>query len=115
MTRTRMECNICGNQRWVYDTSPDRDFPTCMPCRALLRFFHNPAGAWVVDGLCGEVDPELFYPPPNSAALDAKSVCARCEVREVCLAYALENEERWGVWGGMTPTERQRLKKGTAA
>lgn len=36
-----------------------------------------------------------------------KQVCARCDVRDACLAYALANHERHGVWGGLTPTERR--------
>jgi hypothetical protein len=116
MPRSLTECRICGNQRWLYESTPNRDNVTCIPCQALVRFFANPAGDWVVDGLCGQVDPELFFPRPNADASDAKAVCRECPVRTQCLAYALENEERWGIWGGMTPAERKRLlKKGTAA
>ena len=114
MSRQAVECEVCGNQRWLYATSEAPS--TCRACEYLMDVFRHPAGEWVVEGLCGEVDPELFYPPPNSAATEAKSVCAACGVRELCLTYALENEERFGVWGGLTPRERKRLmKKGTAA
>ena len=41
----------------------------------------------------------------------AKRVCMACEVREACLEYALERDERSGVWGGMSERERRRLKQ----
>lgn len=34
-----------------------------------------------------------------------------CPVRESCLQYALVNNSRYGVWGGMTPRGRQGLRK----
>jgi WhiB family transcriptional regulator, redox-sensing transcriptional regulator len=40
----------------------------------------------------------------------AKAVCAACRVRAVCLSGALE--ERFGIWGGTTPRERSRLRRG---
>ena len=114
--RPKVECRICGVRRAVYDTTPSREAPMCVACQVLAEFYAHPTGPWVADGLCAEVDSELFYPPANAAAHDAKSICARCPVRTECLTYALEAGERWGVWGGMTPTERKRLmKKGTAA
>lgn len=45
---------------------------------------------------------------------EAKEMCATCPVRNQCLEYALRNDERWGVWGGLLPEERQRLMKGAA-
>ena len=36
----------------------------------------------------------------------AKQVCMLCEVRVECLAYAEENGETLGVWGGLSPKER---------
>ena len=46
----------------------------------------------------------------------ARDVCwQRCPVRTDCLEAALVNGETSGVWGGLTPAERQRLiRKDTA-
>lgn len=39
----------------------------------------------------------------------AKAICAQCAVVEPCLQFALENNEKFGVFGGMTAEERRRL------
>ena len=44
----------------------------------------------------------------------AKSVCARCTVTEMCLQYALENNQDSGVWGGLSEDERRALKRRAA-
>ncbi|QXV62916.1 WhiB family transcriptional regulator [Amycolatopsis sp. TNS106] len=64
---------------------------------------------WHDDALCAETDPELFFPDDDDDAVDAKRICARCEVRAQCLMYALEADERTGVWGGVSAGERNRI------
>ncbi len=39
----------------------------------------------------------------------AKAVCRACPVRRECLDWAVEANERAGVWGGTTPDERAQL------
>lgn len=70
---------------------------------------------WKQRALCMEVDPELFYPEKGSSTKSAKAMCQLCDVREDCLAYALEKQERFGVWGGLSDRERRRLEKRGAA
>jgi hypothetical protein len=41
----------------------------------------------------------------------AKAVCATCPVLWQCYEYAMTNDEEYGVWGGTTRRERQRLKR----
>lgn len=72
---------------------------------------------WMVQALCAQVDPDLFYAEKSEWAktIRAKLVCRQCPVRSECLSYALENNEMHGVWGGMTPTQRKdarRLSRG---
>jgi len=38
-----------------------------------------------------------------------KQICALCPVRDLCLEYALEAKEEYGIWGGLTTRERQEL------
>jgi WhiB family redox-sensing transcriptional regulator len=68
---------------------------------------------WMDDALCRQIDAELFFPQPHTVPHDAKKACSLCPVRFPCLEYALtQNVE--GVWGGTTPLERQKMKKGAA-
>lgn len=45
------------------------------------------------------------------AIMEAKSVCARCAVRNVCLDFAIESGEDYGIWGGLTPGERDMVRR----
>jgi WhiB family redox-sensing transcriptional regulator len=60
--------------------------------------------------LCAQVDPEIFHPDLGRNGGDARAVCAACPLREACLAYALEHDERYGVWGGTSPQERRAMQ-----
>jgi WhiB family transcriptional regulator, redox-sensing transcriptional regulator len=80
------------------------------------------ANRWKLSAACRpEVyrgDPEIFYPPrlretttEMSAARAelirrAKRVCAVCPVTRECEAYAMDNRETEGIWGGKAPEER---------
>jgi WhiB family redox-sensing transcriptional regulator len=70
---------------------------------------------WQERALCRYLDePGLFFPPDRGLLVkEAKHVCAACVVREQCLAFALENDEQFGVWGGYLLSNRQdRLEAG---
>ena len=71
--------------------------------------------AWQERARCAETDPEAFFPEKGGSTRDAKAVCRRCDVREECLNRALDNDERFGIWGGMSDRERRKLKKNRAA
>ena len=70
--------------------------------------------AWQEAALCAQTDPELFFPEKGGSGREAKLICARCDVRPECLAYALDHDERFGVWGGLTEMERRKLRKARA-
>ena len=67
--------------------------------------------AWQSDALCAQTDPEAFFPEKGGSTRDAKRICTSCEVRDQCLEYALENDERFGIWGGLSERERRKLKR----
>lgn len=67
--------------------------------------------AWQADALCSQTDPEAFFPEKGGSTRDAKRICAGCEVKAQCLEYALANDERFGIWGGLSERERRKLKK----
>ena len=66
---------------------------------------------WQERALCAQTDPEAFFPEKGGSTREAKKVCASCEVRAECLEYALANDERFGIWGGLSERERRRAKK----
>lgn len=45
----------------------------------------------------------------------ARQLCQSCPIRLQCLEYAVTNGEDYGIWGGMTPREREGLRRGYAA
>lgn len=71
---------------------------------------------WQADAECRNEDPELFFPVGQGAPAiqeieAAKAVCRRCASTVECLTYALDNDERFGVFGGLTEEERRNLKR----
>ncbi|MFK4071610.1 WhiB family transcriptional regulator [Streptomyces sp. NPDC029674] len=72
---------------------------------------------WPKKAACTEEDPDLFFPvgttgPAARETAAAKQICAHCEVRVQCLAWALEAGET-GVWGGTCTEERADLRRKT--
>lgn len=55
--------------------------------------------------------PDLFFPDKGGSAAEAKKLCQGCPIKLQCLEYALKANEPYGVWGGTTPRERDRLKR----
>jgi WhiB family redox-sensing transcriptional regulator len=73
--------------------------------------------AWMMRAACVGCDPEIFFsgqlPGGRARAL---AICRACSVRIECLEYALAAEEQFGIWGGATSGQRQRmlLRRGDA-
>ncbi len=71
----------------------------------------EPEASWQERALCAQTDPEAFFPEKGGSTREAKKVCVSCEVRAECLEYALQNDERFGIWGGLSERERRKLKR----
>lgn len=59
--------------------------------------------------------PDLFFMEGSGRQLVddialAKSACAGCPIVKQCLDFALFADEGHGIWGGLTPNERRKLK-----
>ena len=57
---------------------------------------------WRHQAICRDEDPEVFFPVGNTGPAlaqieEAKKICARCPVKEPCLAWALESGQDAGV------------------
>ncbi|GHH50775.1 WhiB family transcriptional regulator [Streptomyces candidus] len=67
--------------------------------------------SWQDSALCAQTGPEFFFPEPGSSTREAKRLCGACDMRSVCLEYALTHDERFGVWGGLSEKERYELRR----
>ncbi|MFB7336837.1 WhiB family transcriptional regulator [Streptomyces adustus] len=71
----------------------------------------TPDLAWQAGALCAQTGADFFFPEPGSSVREAKRICGMCEMRSACLDYALANDERFGVWGGLSEKERLQLRR----
>lgn len=67
--------------------------------------------SWMGEGICAQTGPELFFPDRGGSVTEAKELCADCPIRSECLEYALDNGERFGVWGGLSERERRAVAR----
>lgn len=79
------------------------------PAAAAVFLFEDLDISWQDQALCAQTDPELFFPDKSGSTREAKRVCQSCEVRTQCLEYAIANQERFGVWGGLSERERRKV------
>ena len=82
-----------------------------IPLSGFLQEAEEGELGWQTEALCAQTDPEAFFPEKGGSTRDAKKVCSSCTVRAECLEYALANDERFGIWGGLSERERRRLRK----
>jgi Transcription factor WhiB len=66
---------------------------------------------WQKDALCVEHPETEWFVEHGGNWRAAKAICARCLVRQDCLAFALDEEIGEGIWGGATAVERKQLQK----
>jgi len=74
------------------------------------------ATRWRSAAACLSADPDLFFPlssrgPGEKQIARAKVICGGCPVRQECLEFALAHDQLYGIWGGTTPEDRQRLRR----
>ena len=69
----------------------------------------------LASGLCAQIDPEVFFPSTGQPGREARRVCAGCSVRAECLEWALRTDQRYGIWGGLSETQRRTLRRVRAA
>jgi WhiB family transcriptional regulator, redox-sensing transcriptional regulator len=89
--------------------------PAPLDERAVRRIFAVAATelSWQDRALCAQTDPEAFFPEKGGSTREAKKVCRGCDVRAECLEYALETDQRFGIWGALSERERRQLKRET--
>lgn len=71
---------------------------------------------WQLHAACRGMDSSRFFYPDRERSprrehreTAAKAICALCPVIADCRAHALQVQEPYGIWGGLTENERLRL------
>ena len=67
--------------------------------------------SWQEFANCLGVDPDLFFPERGASTREAKEVGRGGVGRDGCLEYALQNGEKFGIWGGISERERRRIRR----
>ena len=74
---------------------------------------------WQMLGACRTLPTEMFFHPDNERGpararreAGAKAVCATCPVRLLCAEHALRVREPYGVWGGLSESDRDEIIAG---
>jgi WhiB family transcriptional regulator, redox-sensing transcriptional regulator len=74
---------------------------------------------WQMRGACRGMDSAFFFHPEGERGAArvgrearAKQVCQSCPVLEQCRRHALAVEEPYGVWGGLSESERDEIVRG---
>lgn len=69
------------------------------------------ANSWQELAKCRGRSSAVFYPQRGVPTASARALCKECAVKQECLHYALENDERFGIWGGLSERERRKLQR----
>lgn len=79
----------------------------------IINFRPSEDGEWTEWAECAKPDAAPHFPSDADAAgiQAAKNNCRACPVVFECLQSALSNGEQWGVWGGLTPDERNTIRR----
>lgn len=72
---------------------------------------------WQQQAACRGIGTDAFFPERNKESgrirqgqyLEAKRICDQCPVRAECLDFALRENLRGGMYGGLTPRQRREL------
>jgi WhiB family transcriptional regulator, redox-sensing transcriptional regulator len=68
--------------------------------------------AWREQALCaGHPHPALWFSDDHRDVAAATAICRACPVLAECLDWAVSTSQHDGVWGGMTPSQRLRLRR----
>ena len=78
--------------------------------RSLIEALNTEPLDWQSYANCLGADADLFFPERGSSTRKAKAICAECEVKIECLESALEQGERFGIWGGLSERERRKVR-----
>lgn len=68
-------------------------------------------GEWILDGICSQVDPELWFAAgKGNPTAPAKAICRVCPARTPCAEWAIGQDNLQGVWGGTSERDRGKIR-----
>jgi hypothetical protein len=60
--------------------------------------------------VCASVDPDLWFPEDATSIFSpVYLMCSTCPVQRECLKYSFDHREEFGVWGGVSESQREKL------
>ena len=69
---------------------------------------------WQLLAACRGMDSTVFFSPSGERGSErrnrekvARAVCRRCRVQDACARFALVTRQPYGVWGGLSESERE--------
>jgi WhiB family redox-sensing transcriptional regulator len=98
-----MTVRLSGSSKWRPSVMPTPTFD---------------AWSWQREGRCLGYSLDVFFPDDvrgRSLARReeiAKRICQSCPVLARCREYAVNAPEPYGIWGALTPRERQQVRTG---
>ena len=73
---------------------------------------------WQEAAACRPYENTVFFGEDGESELErqareseAKAICRTCPVQEPCLEFAMETNQKYGIWGGLSDKERASLKR----
>ena len=60
-------------------------------------------------------NPDMWFSVSPYKIAAAVKLCGTCPIRDACAAEAILNDEKFGIWGGLTDRELRRIARATRA
>jgi WhiB family redox-sensing transcriptional regulator len=79
-----------------------------------MRMATETSVGWRSRAACTGHQHTLFFPSGDAETRNverARAICMACPVTEPCLEFALETNQRAGIWGGTSEEERKALRR----
>lgn len=77
----------------------------------LIVIFETDGEDWQLYALCAQIGGDLWFPEDSCLGTEAKNICKRCPVAVECLEHAMDNNEKFGIWGGLSSSQRKLLAR----
>jgi hypothetical protein len=76
---------------------------------AILSDYGEDGDSWKLLGHCrSSTTPDQWFSNNRGQQAAAKQICSGCPVRDLCLSYAFQHGDVWGIWGGMNQGDRRK-------